>query len=197
MSHQSHQGTNLFGKGRFVLCLFFIKPHILQQQNLNKTQSKKSERRVRELLTSPLPIPSTAFLTVSPIQSSTFFTVLPSNSVNLGTTGLSLNLSSGPDLGRPCTTPQPPRAKRVLTKCEVSSTFAPFSTRYLSVGTAALTLVSSVILSSASNGTLRSARTKTCFPFRSVVVRSPTDFFAIARRGVEETKRTPVRLFEG
>jgi hypothetical protein len=50
------------------------------------------------------------------------------------------------------------------TRWDVSSTFAPLSTRYLRVGIAARIRVSSEMLRSASMGTLRSARTSTRLP---------------------------------
>ena len=75
------------------------------------------------------------------------------------------NLASYPPLGRP--------------RCEDKRTFAPLLVRYLIVGMAPLMRVSSVILPVPfSNGTLKSARTKTLFPRRSSSVKSPTDFFA-------------------
>mmetsp|Transcript_1066 Transcript_1066/g.2448 ORF Transcript_1066/g.2448 Transcript_1066/m.2448 type:complete len:239 (+) Transcript_1066:151-867(+) len=99
-----------------------------------------------------------------PMQSSALPTSCPRSSLRRGTTGLSLNLSSGPSLGLP--------------RCEVRRTLAPLSRRYLMVGTAALILVSSVMLRSPSRGTLRSALTKTFFPLRSDSERSPTERLA-------------------
>lgn len=58
-------------------------------------------------------------------------------------------------------------------------TLAPFWIRCLMVGMAARILVSSVMFWLSSSGTLRSALTKTFFPFRSAALRSPTLFFAI------------------
>ena len=56
---------------------------------------------------------------------------------------------------------------------------APFWMRCLMVGMAARILVSSVMFWLSSSGTLRSALTKTFFPFRSAALSSPTLFFAI------------------
>lgn len=50
----------------------------------------------------PFCILPTAALTSGPMQSSTFSTCVPSSSDRRGTTGVSLNLSSGPSFGRPC-----------------------------------------------------------------------------------------------
>lgn len=55
------------------------------------------------------------------------------------------------------------------------------------VGTAARTLVSSVIFWLSSKGTFKSALTKTFFPFKSASVKSPTLFFAM-----ETTPLTPL-----
>jgi len=108
------------------------------------------------------------------MQSGAMTTSLPSSSERRGATGPSENLSSGPDLGRP--------------RCDESSTFAPFSTRYLTVGTDARMRVSSVMVLP-SSGTLRSQRTSTLLPFRSASDRSPTDFLAISMLHEREIER--------
>uniref|UniRef100_J3MGP9 Uncharacterized protein n=1 Tax=Oryza brachyantha TaxID=4533 RepID=J3MGP9_ORYBR len=54
-----------------------------------------------------------------------------------------------------------------LTRWLARMTLAPFSIKYLMVGTDARMRVSSVIFWPSSSGTLRSARTNTFFPFRS------------------------------
>ena len=65
-----------------------------------------------------------------------------------------------------------------LPKCEQSTTFAPLSSKYLIVGSAALILVSSVI-SPSFNGTLKSQRTNIFFPLSSFVSMSLIVFFSI------------------
>ena len=87
-------------------------------------------------------------------------------------------MSSGPSLGRP--------------RCDDSSTFAPFSIRYLTVGTDARMRVSSVIVLP-SSGTFRSQRTRTTLPFRSASERSPTDFLAISIDDARATRDEEMR----
>ena len=60
-------------------------------------------------------------------------------------------------------------------------TLAPLLVRYSSVGMAARMRVSSVMFSSLSSGTLRSARSNTTLPFSSASPRSPTLFLAARR----------------
>merc|ERR1719498_27523 len=108
---------------------------------------------------------STHAFTPSPMQSGAMATSLPRSSDSRGATGPRENLSSGPDLGRP--------------RCDERSTLAPFSIRYLTVGTDARMRVSSVIVLP-SSGTFRSQRTRTFLPLRSASVRSPTDAFFIS-----------------
>ena len=77
-----------------------------------------------------------------------------------------------------------------LPRCEEIATLAPFSSRYLIVGTEARMRVSSVIFLP-SSGTLRSHLISTFFPLRSASLRSLTDFFAAA---IEITGRPPRRV---
>merc|ERR1712032_737582 len=112
------------------------------------------------------------------MQSGAIVTSVSSSSDRRGATGPSENLSSGPALGRP--------------KCEERRTLAPFSIKYLTVGTEARMRVSSVIVLPLS-GTLRSQRTSTFLPLRSASVRSPTDFLAISMVFARETRDEPMR----
>ena len=105
--------------------------------------------------TSPSFISATAFLALSPttLSSAAKTTSLPSFSERLFATGARESDGTGSPFGLPI--------------CEQRITLAPLSIRYLIVGSAPTIRFSSVILPSASSGTLKSQRTKTFLPFTS------------------------------
>merc|ERR1719453_2202443 len=78
--------------------------------------------------------------------------------------------------------------KVVLVRCDLN---APFSCRYLTVGTDARMRVSSVMVLP-SSGTLRSQRTSTTLPSRSLLERSPTDFLAISTGPARATREAAI-----
>ena len=101
---------------------------------------------------------------LGPVTSSAHFTFASNSSDNLSATGFIEYFSFTSPFGLP--------------KCEQRTTFAPLSSKYLIVGSAALILVSSVI-SPSFNGTLKSQRTNIFFPLSSFVSMSLIVFFSI------------------